>query len=102
MVVNPRTLDKGLYRFTLKVQMVSSEFSKQDDFSSEMTVYVEVTDSQLIAALAQSAQTFITRGHDEIVTLDAAKYSWDPDVSSTPGGPDQVLDNTTILKNIYI
>ncbi len=71
-----RTLPYGIYELTLTVTMVQFPSLKTNS-----SVYVRITQSDIIANLVQLGTSMITSGHEQDLKLDPGLYSVDPDAS---------------------
>ena len=74
-----RFLAYGAYRFELTVQMAPEDVDGLI-FRSSIYTFVKIVPSPLIALVANSGMSYMTRGHGLPITLEAERYSKDPDL----------------------
>ena len=60
--------------------MDTSFFPNNEEYSSEIETYIKIVESEVIAGLQHSGISFIQRGNEDLVELDAGNNSYDPDM----------------------
>jgi hypothetical protein len=74
LYIPARTLAYGIYKLDLTVTMIKYPLLK-----TTVSVYVQITPSEITANLVQLGTSMITSGFETDLTLDPGSYSVDPD-----------------------
>ncbi|XP_061175461.1 uncharacterized protein LOC133184410 [Saccostrea echinata] len=92
LALPPRFLDYGSYRTNYRMEMVSTDFVQNENFSANVDHYIRVVKSDLVAIVYPGGMTKIQRGFAKMITIEPETYSFDPDVAT---GFPQTFSNFT-------
>ena len=82
LALPPLFLDYGSYRLHYRLDMVSTGFVKNENFSANVDHYVRIVKSDLVAIAFPGGVSKIQRGYAKMITIEPETYSFDPDVES--------------------
>ncbi len=71
LFIPPQTLSRGIYEVKLTVTTI-------DNSSTLSSIYIEITDSNIITNLVLSGRSTIKHNSKEALIFDPGKYSFDP------------------------
>lgn len=82
LALPPLFLDYGSYRLNYRLEMISTGFVKNENFTATVDHYVRIIKSDLIAVVYSGGVSKIQRGYAKMITIEPELYSFDPDVSA--------------------